>query len=191
MDDTTQIRDMCITISGPPGSGTSTVAGLLAARLGVQYANAGMFFRQIACEQGLSLAELGRRAERDSRIDREVDRRTLKRANAEAGSVLEGRMAGWVLHRAGVPSFKVWLDANEEVRARRIAGRENMPFDPVLSEMVEREQSERRRYREIYDVEIGDLSPYDVVLRTDDLSPADIVERVIEALTQAMPQISE
>lgn len=190
MGDTTRIKDVCITISGPPGSGTSTVGELLATRLGVEYANAGVFFRQIAREQGYSLAELGRRAEKDFRIDREVDRRTLERANAGGRSVLEGRMAGWVLHRAGIPSFKVWLDADEEVRARRIAGREDRPFDLVLSEMVERERSERRRYREIYDVEMEDPSPYDIVLRTDALSPPDIVERIIEALTQAMPQIS-
>lgn len=187
--DTAQIGKTCITISGPPGSGTSTAAALLAARLGIEHVDSGTFFRQIARERGLSLRELGRRAEQDSRIDREVDRRTVDLANAGKEVVLEGRMAGWMLHRAGVPSLKVWLDAHEEVRACRIAGREDRPFGHVLREMVERERSERRRYGEIYGIEIRDLSPYDVVLETDNLSPTDVMERIAEALTQDVPRI--
>ena len=61
-----------ITVSGLPGSGTSTACDHLCTGLGWAYVNAGELFRQLAQESGLSLAEFGRQAEVDGRIDRQL-----------------------------------------------------------------------------------------------------------------------
>ena len=45
-----------ITVSGLPGSGTSTACGQLCTRLGWAYVDAGQIFRQLARESGLRLA---------------------------------------------------------------------------------------------------------------------------------------
>ena len=60
-----------VTISGLPGSGTSTLCRALAARTGWTYLNTGEVFRQLAQEAGLSLQEYGRRAEANGAIDRQ------------------------------------------------------------------------------------------------------------------------
>ena len=55
-----------ITVSGLPGSGTSTVCELVAQATGFRYINAGAIFRELADEDGLSFAEFGRREDTGS-----------------------------------------------------------------------------------------------------------------------------
>ena len=51
---------MKITISGLPGSGTTTVAKLLAERLGYKLISAGDVFRKLAMERGMTLEEFSK-----------------------------------------------------------------------------------------------------------------------------------
>ena len=51
-----------LSVSGLPGSGTSTACQRLRRELGWFYANAGQVFRELAAEAGLSLAAFGARA---------------------------------------------------------------------------------------------------------------------------------
>ncbi|OYT63441.1 cytidylate kinase, partial [Methanosarcinales archaeon ex4484_138] len=60
---------MKITISGLPGSGTSTIAGMLADHMGLNLVSAGETFRRLAAEYNMSLEEFGVLAERDPEID--------------------------------------------------------------------------------------------------------------------------
>ena len=86
-----------VTISGLPGSGTSTACALLRDKLGWSYVNAGQIFRDLAREAGLSLADFGRRAEGDASIDRALDARMVEIAQtARSGQpiILEGRVTG-------------------------------------------------------------------------------------------------
>ena len=69
-----------ITVSGLPGSGTSTACGQLCTRVGWVYVDAGQIFRQLAKESGLSLAKFGHSAEADGGIDRQLDERMVARA---------------------------------------------------------------------------------------------------------------
>src|SRR5438128_12690573 len=84
-----------ITISGLPGSGKTTVARLVAARLGLRHVYAGDIFRRQAEAAGLSLEEYARRAETDHTIDRRLDEQMRRRA-AEGEAVLEGRLAAFM-----------------------------------------------------------------------------------------------
>ena len=70
---------MKITISGPPGSGKTTVGRLLAQRLGCEFVSTGTVFREMAAERGLSLAEFGEMAEHDHEIDAEMTGRVSGR----------------------------------------------------------------------------------------------------------------
>ncbi|HPR42324.1 MAG TPA: AAA family ATPase, partial [Candidatus Methanofastidiosa archaeon] len=88
---------MRLTIGGPPGSGTTSIARMLSSDHGLIHIYAGMIFREMAKERGLSLAEFSRLAESDESFDRSVDERMAKLAIADKDSVAEGRMAAFVV----------------------------------------------------------------------------------------------
>jgi predicted cytidylate kinase len=167
-----------ITISGLPGSGKTTVARLVAGALGLEHVYAGNIFRRQAAASGLSLEEYLRRAESDPSIDRELDRQMEARAG-RGRAVLEGRLAGFMADRAGVPALKVFLDASEAVRARRISGREGGAAAERLREIQAREASDHRRYLELYGVDYHDHARYDLVMETDRRAPEEIADAIV------------
>ena len=171
-----------VTVSGPPGSGTSTACEQLSLRLGWYYVNAGQIFRQMAEENGVSLDDFGQRAEKDIRIDRDLDARMVQIARQRQGAILEGRITGWMAVQNGLSAFKVWFQASPEVRASRVGSRDHTEPKPAMRDMLKREKSETKRYRDHYGIDIGDLSVYDLVIDTEDLAPQAVVERIVVAV---------
>ena len=164
---------MLVTISGPAGSGKSTAAAALAETLGYDHVSGGDIFRELADERGLTPLELNRRAEEDDEIDRDLDRRLREIAATRDGVVLESRLAGWMAGEHA--DFRVWLGAPPSVRAERIADREDKPVDAACSETERRGESEARRYREYYGIDIEELTIYDLTLNTARLSPEAVL----------------
>jgi cytidylate kinase len=173
-----------VTVSGPPGSGTSTVCQLLAERLGWRHLNAGQVFRDLAAETGVSLAEYGARAEADPRIDRALDARMVERARQGEPAILEGRLTGWMAARHGVPALKVWLDAAAHVRASRVGQRDGGSAEAAAASMSARERSERLRYARFHGIDLADRAVYDLVLDSGGQTPEELVERILEALAR-------
>lgn len=170
-----------ITISGLPGSGTSTACALLRDKLGWSYVNVGQIFRDLAREAGLSLADFGRRAEGDASIDRALDARMVEIAQtacAEQPIILEGRVTGWMAARSQLPALKIWLDAAVEIRAARVGTRDGEVAAAALEHMVLRQASEEQRYRQHHGIEIGDMSIYDLVIDTSVYQPAEVVRQI-------------
>jgi len=180
---------MFITVSGPPGSGKSTTAAALAERFGLEHTSGGDIFRGLADEKDISLAELNSRAESDPAIDRDLDRRLHEIATDADDLVLESRLAGWL--SGDHADFRVWLDAPVTVRAERIAEREDKAVDVAREETIEREASEAQRYLDYYDIDIEDLSIYDVVLNTARWGEADVPELLAAAVEHHDPEADE
>jgi cytidylate kinase len=176
---------MLITVSGLPGSGKTTVAALVSDRLRLRHVYAGDLFRKEAESRGLTLEDFARLAEQDHEIDRTLDRKMLEVAR-DGDVVLEGRLAGFMAHRAGLSAVKVRLEAREDVRAERIAKREGGGLEDVRRRMQAREQSDARRYRTIYGFDYYDRGLYDLVIETDARTPEDTADLIANraALTQ-------
>ncbi len=174
---------MLVTISGPPGAGTSTVAKLVAARLGLERVDGGSVFRQMAAERGLDLVAFSSLAERDTTIDVALDERLAARARSGA-VVLESRLAGWIARNEGLPATTVWIDADEGERARRVAVRYGIDPAAAAAANRRRNDSERLRYRTYYGIDLGDRSVYDLVLDSTSRSPEELTESIVAATTR-------
>ncbi|MCD6481198.1 MAG: AAA family ATPase [Thermoplasmata archaeon] len=170
-----------ITISGLPGSGTTTVAKLLAEKTGIKYLNVGMIFREMAEKYKMDLQSFERYCEEHPRIDRELDmeqEKIMRKGNV----IMEGRLSGWIAHLKKIPSLKIWLDCDEDERMRRIVEREGGEEREKKRETKERIESEKRRYEKFYGIHLDDMSIYDMVIDTTNIPPEKIVEMILERI---------
>jgi cytidylate kinase len=177
---------MLVTISGPPGGGKSTVAAALGEILEYEHVSGGDIFRATASERGLSLAEFNAMAEADPSIDRELDRRIRERAREADDLVLESRLSGWMA--GDYAELKVWLNAPMDVRAARIADREEISVAAAREQTEDREASERERYADYYGIDYEDLSIYDLGVNTarwDEATTIDLIATAVQAYDPA------
>jgi cytidylate kinase len=155
---------MRITVSGPPGSGTTSLAKYLAAHHTLEMISAGEVFRQIAREKGMDIGELGKLAENDLSIDALIDVRQKEIAQARDDIVVEGRLSGWMVENA---DLKIWLTAPLACRAKRISYRDEVDEYTARMMTTVREACEARRYQNYYSIDIHDLTPYHIILNSE------------------------
>ena len=173
---------MRITISGPPGSGKTTVCEKLSSALSFRSVVFGKIFREYADERGMSLAELGMIAENDFEIDRMIDSRLVQIARDNDNIILESRLAAYMLTRSGIPAFRIYLDASPEVRVCRIGERDCESLCEATEKTKERQASEEKRYMTYYGIDINDTSVYDMMINTDNVGPDEVVRMIIDEL---------
>jgi cytidylate kinase len=76
-------------------------------------------------------------------------------------------LAGWMLEKNNIKAdLSIWLKADPMVRCKIISLRENEGIEKAMDEMILRENSEKKRYNEIYDINIDDLSIYDIIIES-------------------------
>ncbi len=170
---------MLITISGLPGSGTSTLSKLVAAALGIEHVDGGTVFRSLAAERGVSVAEFSAIAERDASIDVDLDARLAERARA-GEVVLESRLAGWIATNEGLAATRIWVACADDERARRVAAREGVAVTDAGTANEVRERSERERYAAYYGIDFEDLSIYDLRLDSGRATPEELAATVLD-----------
>jgi cytidylate kinase len=179
-----------ITLGGLPGTGTTTVAKLLCQTFQIPYVNTGDIFREMAREMGMELNVFGKYAAGNPGIDQELDRRQLELIRGGA-ILLEGRLSGYMAHLAGIPAFKVWIQADLLVCAGRVATREKISIEQALAGIKERALDEKKRYQTIYQIDIDDLSPYDLIIDSAQTSPAEIAALISREYHRHSPRSSQ
>ena len=174
---------MIITISGKAGSGKSTVAEQLAKKLELKHYSIGDLMRQIAKERNISLIELSKLAEKDDSIDIELDKKNIE-LREEDNFVIDGRLTAYFSPYA---ELKVFLDCDDKVRTERILkdkreGEKSKNLRELITKIKQREQSERKRYKKLYNVDYYDKKLYNLIIDTTNLSIKEVVDKIIKAV---------
>jgi len=180
---------MLLTVSGPPGSGKSTNAELLADRFDLEHISGGDIFRQLADERGYTPVEFNELAEEEEQIDKDLDRRLRTIAATRDDVLLESRLAGWLA--AEHADLRFWLDAPLDVRAERIADREDKTVAEARATTERREQSEAKRYADLYDIDIHDLTIYDATFNTARWGETTVPDLLTAAVERYDPEQDE
>jgi len=168
-----------VTVAGPPGSGKSTAGRTVAAALGLEYRSAGDEFRAAAARRGMDLAAYGAYAEAHPEVDRALD--DAMQALATPGRLLDGRIQGALCHRAHRPVWALVVTAAEEARVARVAGRDGGPPAEVRAALRAREESEHRRYRAFYGIDV-DREPADLTVDATVAGPDEVARTIVDFL---------
>lgn len=169
---------MIITIGGLAGTGTTTAAKVLSEKLDIPFLSTGSIFREMAKERGMSVLEFSEFAENDNSIDIEIDRRQAELAESSENLIIEGRLSAYFVEA----DLKLWLITPFDVRAQRIAEREDKTVDLAKEEIIIREESEALRYKEIHDIDISSMDIYDLVINSGSFLPEQIADILINTL---------
>lgn len=179
-----------ITITGTPGSGKSTLAKLLAERLGYKRYSIGDLRRMFAAKKGITLSELNRRSEAgEEDTDTAFDDHQRSLA-AEDDFVIDSRLGFHFFPQ----SIKLFVDADETVRARRLMMRDGVAESARSVEEAKgmnraRVESDRRRYHKYYGVDPFRMENYDLVLDSTRTTAEELAERALVRLPQLRPTV--
>jgi CMP/dCMP kinase len=127
---------------------------------------------------------------RNPDFDREVDRRLISYVKS-GGVVITSYTVPWICKLG----LKIWFDASQRTRAKRLAGRDHISESSAMKVIRSRDSMNRRLYSKIYGIKFGtDLSVFNYVIKTDDLSAKDVavvacglVGRYLHPLGQSRP----
>ncbi|MEK6943597.1 MAG: (d)CMP kinase [Nanoarchaeota archaeon] len=172
---------MMITISGKAGSGKSTVAKTLSKKLKLKHYSIGDLMREMAQEKNISLIELNKLAEKDKKIDFELDNKLKNLGKTKKDFIVDGRLTAFFIPTADV---RVFLDTDDEVRAKRIVldkrhGEQGKDWKSMLTSIKKREDSERKRYQKYYKVNYLDKKLYNLLIDTTEITPEEVVKSII------------
>jgi len=173
-----------ITVGGPPGSGTSTVSRRVANKLDYSRFSSGDFMRSLARERGMSLPEIQKKAEQTAEIDRKVDEKIKNLADSNK-LVVDSRLAFHFIPE----SFAVYLEVDLNTAAERIFAENdqreeegdlvNQSVEATKNSIIKRLASERKRYKDLYNIDHTNHTHYNVIVDTETKDIPTVTQTVI------------
>lgn len=172
-----------ICIAGLTGCGKSTVAKRLAERYGLIYLSGGRALKELAIKMGYKPHARGwwetgegrkfmEHRLRDPKFDKQVDEQLLE--GAKRGNVV---LDSWTMPWMFKEGFKIWFEASPEVRARRLAERNDISIKEAIEAIKEKDEKTRRIYYDLYGFKLGeDFSPFNLILDVNQLDAEEVFQ---------------
>ena len=172
-----------VTISGPPGSGTSTLVEKLSSELNWTSLNGGEIFREEAKIRNISVEELSDIAKSNLQIDIALDDLLKKKMNSEdSPDIIESRLSGWWASELELDCIRIWISVSDEERAKRIQEREGGKYEDCLLRSRKRQMDDKERYHSLYGIDLDDLIPYNLIIDADEMSADAVFELVFSKI---------
>ena len=170
-------RALKIAISSHSGCGNTTATNNVGTTLGLKVVN--YTFRDLAEDLGLPFEEVQQQAAKSRIYDFLTDLK-LMRASLRSRVVVGSRLAGWLVDA----DLRVWLHAPLEARAKRIFQREpdkHAGYESVLYRTLQRDEQNRKRYLEVYGIDINDRNDFDIIINTEKLTAEQVSSLIVAA----------
>ncbi len=172
-----------ISLAGDLGSGKSTVSHILCDLTDASYRATGLKMRALAAEHGMSINDFNVYTESHPEIDRAIDDWLVSLTDDPASLIIDSRMA-WHFTKG---TFRVYMTTEPRIAAKRIleAGRateQGSDIEEMAEKIVLRRASEKKRYQELYAVDITDFGNYDLIVDTSYATPAEVAGEILRAL---------
>jgi cytidylate kinase len=170
-------RALKIAISSHSGCGNTTATNNVGTTLNLEVVN--YTFRDLAQDLDLPFEEVQQQAAQ-SRIYDFLTDLNLMRASLRPRVVVGSRLAGWLVDA----DLRVWLHAPLEARAKRIFQREpdkHAGYESVLYRTLQRDEQNRKRYLEVYGIDINDRSDFDIIINTEKLTAEQVSSLIVAA----------
>lgn len=174
------IEKIVIAISGPPGVGTSSVAREVAKRLKLRYLSPGKTYKSFLDEKEAKAAlDFWKTSFGSSKMLHEnLDTSQIEEAK-KGNIVVCGKLSIHFLK--DMADYKIWLEAPLEARAKRTAGRDDIPFEEALKEIADREKMERENWKRIYGFDYFEQKKIaDLVVDSSELTLEQTVNKILE-----------
>ncbi len=178
---------MIISISGSHGSGKSTIAKMLAEKLSWPRYYMGGLRREAAKKRGLSLTEYNKLGESDPSTDLEIDLFQEKLGKEKDNFIIEGRTSWHFIPQ----SLKIYFDVEKEEGAKRIfehlktdndrnEGKNLNTLEDVIKSVEERYESDKKRYKKYFNIDVYDKKNYDICIDTSNLKIEDVYKKALD-----------
>ena len=173
-----------ISLAGDLASGKGTVSEILIKDLNYGIYRNGEYARKLAKDMGLDITSFNEYLSKHPEIDLQIEKSAAEYARNHDNFIIDARL-GWY----AVPeSFKVYLKVDINVAAKRAfydSKRKNTEnFSSVEEQKADLEKRfrlENERYWKLYKIHKEDMSNYDLVLDTTNLTPEQTAEKIKEA----------
>lgn len=174
---------MIITVTGKPCSGKGTACKLFSQVHNFEYLCTGDMMRELATKHNLDILTF-QKTEDIRKIDKIIDDQIadLGKSRINDDIIIDSRLA-WHF----IPdSFKVFIDVSLDVASQRLLSsnrdsEQTSNEHDAMQKLCDRWETENDRYLDLYGVNNLNLDNYDFVINSDDLSPEEIVEKILEA----------
>jgi cytidylate kinase len=174
-----------ISLAGELSSGKGTVSKILMEDLNYSVYRNGDYFRKLAKEKEMTVTEFNQYVTNHPEVDIQIENSAKEYAKDHDNFIIDARL-GWY----AVPeSFKVYLKVNIDVAAQRAFDNQDkekkkteefLTLEEQKKDMIKRYQLENERYWNLYGVRKEDLSNYDLIIDTTELSPKDVAKIIEE-----------
>ena len=177
---------MILTISGLHGTGKSTIGKLIADKLGIRYYSTGQAFRDLAVELNMTLEQFTEYAEQNPDVDRKLDDKIIEIAK-NGNVIIDAQLSGYILSK--LADFKILLTCPLEIRVKRMAERDTDSYDEKLKETKLREESEVKRFKELYDIDLNDQEEkekiFNLILDIRNLTVEEVLKKILSTLPKS------
>ncbi len=172
-----------ISLAGDLAAGKGTVSKILMQELDYGIYRNGEYARKLAKGMGLDITSFNKYIAEHPEIDKQIEKSASEYAKTHDNFIIDARL-GWY----AVPeSFKVYLKVDIDVAAKRAfedinrKGTENFAtIEEQKQDMIERYQLENDRYWQVYHIRKDDMSNYDFVIDTTNLTPKEVATKIKE-----------